>query len=161
MTDEHRDYEIAERALNRFQALTTRDELASNPAPVAQRVNEFFDRPGDFYIVNLTIALDDKPLGMKYATQFAIKADQPQLEYAAEILQQLRGALGQHSRVTMTKAQQLDRLPGTTEAYAVRPPNPAPEYVGKHREPDDAPGNFPYPQVRLTDAIDWAANDAE
>lgn len=129
----------------------TADLMASNPLPPEQQAAAFFERPGDYYLINIAIPPHAEP-----DYQFAIKADNTQIGYATEILHQLRGALGQHARITITKATQLDPLPGTTEAYAIRPPQPAPEYVGKHRSPltraIDAAEGFPQPEIRLTAA---------
>lgn len=127
------------RVADQIRALARQNALETPNPDVDETAQAFFERPGDFYLVNITIALDNQPMGMKYGFQFPLKADADQLPYATEIVQQLTGALGPHSHVTMTKAKILDPLPGTLKgAYAVRPPEPAPQYQGKHRTPDEA-----------------------
>lgn len=116
---------------------------------IADAAADFFDRPGDYYMVRVVSSVDNDALGRKIGFQFALKADEHQLPYAAEIIAQLRGSLHPNANVTMTKAQVLDRLPGNVEAYAIRPPERAPDYIGHHRAPDDAPGHFPLPDIKF------------
>lgn len=113
------------------------------PEAESTDAERFFARPGDFYLVAVTIPTTTT--GSAHKFEFGIKADDEQLVYAREILSQLRGATATiGGNVTMTRAQILDRLPGNAEAYAVRPPQPAPEYIGHHRAADDQPNFNPY-----------------
>lgn len=127
------------------------DLLASDPQPIDVQAQHFFAREGDYYLVTVDLPRGDDVWS---AFQFAIKATEDQLPYVREIFTQLRGASG--GRVVITKAivdpnqmttGTLDRVyegpfededwwdlvPGSTPAYAKRPPQPGPEYVGKHR----------------------------
>lgn len=95
----------------------------------------FFARPGDLYLVDVTIP------HAAIVLQFAIKADNQQLPYAQEILTQLRGAIGARGKLTITKTTAVDRVPGTVEAYTVRPPQRH-EYHGRHAASDNETGPF-------------------
>jgi hypothetical protein len=97
---------------------------------VSTDAQAFFERPGDLYLVDITIT------HAAIALQFAIKADQDQLPYAQEILTQLQGAIGERGKLTITKTTVVDRVPGTVEAYTVRPPQRH-EYQGRHTAPDN------------------------
>ncbi|WJR32439.1 hypothetical protein P3F83_18180 [Mycobacteroides immunogenum] len=71
----------------------------------ATQAHEFFTRPGDFYQVRLAICLDGAEFGENLGAQFMVKADDTQLPYLLEVLRQLRGALGDGTRVELTKAE--------------------------------------------------------
>ncbi|AMT72117.1 hypothetical protein [Mycobacteroides immunogenum] len=89
------------------QTLTeqTAPTLDSDPRTPADQAHEFFTRLGDFYQVHLAIPLDGAEFGEKLGAQFMVKADDTQLPYLIEVLRQLRGALGDNTRVRLTKAQ--------------------------------------------------------
>ncbi|MDO3245250.1 Uncharacterised protein [Mycobacteroides abscessus subsp. abscessus] len=77
--------------------------LDSDPRTPADQVHEFFTRPGDFY--HVALALPAPTNGAKLGAGFIVKADDTQLPYLLEVLRQLRGALGEGTRVELTKAQ--------------------------------------------------------
>lgn len=87
--------------------------LDSDPRTPADQAHEFFTRPGDFYQVAL--ALPAPTNGAKLGAGFIVKADDTQLPYLLEVLRQLRGALGEGTRIKLTKAQitPLDGPPKT------------------------------------------------
>ncbi|WP_412779244.1 hypothetical protein [Mycobacteroides abscessus] len=103
------------------QALT--EQPAPEPSPTldcdprspADQAHEFFTRPGDFYQVAL--ALSAPTNGAKLGAGFIVKADDTQLPYLLEVLRQLRGALGEGTRVELTKAQ-------------ITPPDGPPKTIG-------------------------------
>lgn len=90
--------------------------LDSDPRAPADQAHEFFTRPGDFYQVAL--ALPAPTNGAKLGAGFIVKADDTQLPYLLEVLRQLRGALGDGTRVELTKAQ-------------ITPPDGPPMQIGK------------------------------
>ncbi|RIT64087.1 hypothetical protein D2E95_01825 [Mycobacteroides abscessus] len=90
--------------------------LDSDPRTPADQAHEFFTRPGDFYQVAL--ALPAPTNGAKLGAGFIVKADDTQLPYLLEVLRQLRGALGDGTRVELTKAQ-------------ITPPDGPPMEIGK------------------------------
>lgn len=71
----------------------------------AEQYAEFLNRPGRFYVGQFEIPLDDEPLGQKLCTQTTFKADDQQLLYLVEVLRQIRGALGERTRVTLSPAE--------------------------------------------------------
>lgn len=77
--------------------------LDSDPRTPADQAHEFFTRPGDFYQVALSLPVSTN--GADIGAQFMVKADDNQLPYLLEVLRQLRGALGAHTHVELTKAQ--------------------------------------------------------
>lgn len=89
--------------------------LDSDPRSPADQAHEFFTRPGDFYQVAL--ALPAPTNGAKLGAGFIVKADDTQLPYLLEVLRQLRGALGEGTRVKLTKAQ-------------ITPPDGPPKTIG-------------------------------
>ncbi len=87
---------------------TRRVDLANLDTPDvthAEQYAEFLNRPGRFYVGQFEIALDDEPLGQKLTTQTTFKADDQQLLYLVEVLRQVRGALGAHTRITLAPAE--------------------------------------------------------
>lgn len=108
-----RGYATVKRIHDAFQTLT--EETAPEPTPTldsdprtpTEQGHDFFNRPGDFYQVQLVIRLDDSEFGEKLGAQFMVKADDTQFPYLLEVLRQLLGALGGSTRVrlTLTKAQ--------------------------------------------------------
>ncbi|KLI05813.1 hypothetical protein ABW05_24560 [Mycolicibacterium senegalense] len=87
---------------------TRRVDLANLDTPDvthAEQYAEFLNRPGRFYVGQFDIALDDEPLGQKLTTQTTFKADDQQLLYLVEVLRQVRGALGAHTRITLAPAE--------------------------------------------------------
>lgn len=89
--------------------------LDSDPRTPADQAHEFFNRPGDFYQVALTLPAPTN--GAKLGASFIVKADDTQLPYLLEVLRQLRGALGT-ARVELTRAQ-------------ITPPDGPPMEIGK------------------------------
>ncbi|MBN7468652.1 hypothetical protein I3U66_23885 [Mycobacteroides abscessus subsp. massiliense] len=89
--------------------------LDSDPRSPADQAHEFFTRPGDFYQVAL--ALPAPTNGAKLSAGFIVKADDTQLPYLLEVLRQLRGALGDGTRIKLTKAQ-------------ITPPDGPPKTIG-------------------------------
>ncbi|SKR27731.1 Uncharacterised protein [Mycobacteroides abscessus subsp. abscessus] len=89
--------------------------LDSDPRTPADQAHEFFTRPGDFYQVAL--ALPAATNGSKLSAGFIVKADDTQLPYLLEVLRQLRGALGEGTRIKLTKAQ-------------ITPPDGPPKTIG-------------------------------
>lgn len=77
--------------------------LDSDPRTPADQAHEFFTRPGDFY--HVALALPAPTNGAKLGAGFIVKADDTQLPYLLEVLRQLRGALGDNTRVELTKAE--------------------------------------------------------
>nr|WP_237076741.1 hypothetical protein [Mycobacteroides abscessus] len=77
--------------------------LDSDPRTPADQAHEFFTRPGDFY--HVALALPAPTNGAKLGAGFIVKADDTQLPYLLEVLRQLRGALGNGTRIKLTKAQ--------------------------------------------------------
>lgn len=71
----------------------------------AEQYAEFLNRPGRFYVGQFEIPLDDEPLGQKLCTQTTFKADDQQLLYLVEVLRQVRGALGERTRIALTPAE--------------------------------------------------------
>ncbi|MDO2989273.1 hypothetical protein [Mycobacteroides abscessus] len=90
--------------------------LDSDPGTPADQAHEFFTRPGDFY--HVALALPAPTNGAKLGAGFIVKADDTQLPYLLEVLRQLRGALGDGTRVELTKAQ-------------ITPPDGPPMQIGK------------------------------
>nr|WP_236743079.1 hypothetical protein [Mycobacteroides franklinii] len=90
--------------------------LDSDPRTPADQAHEFFTRPGDFYQVALSLPVSTN--GADIGAQFMVKADDNQLPYLLEVLRQLRGALGAHTHVELTKAQ-------------ITPPDGPPMDIGK------------------------------
>ncbi len=90
--------------------------LDSDPRTPADQAHEFFTRPGDFY--HVALALPAPTNGAKLGAGFIVKADDTQLPYLLEVLRQLRGALGDGTRVELTKAQ-------------ITPPGAPPMEIGK------------------------------
>lgn len=90
--------------------------LDSDPRTPADQAHEFFTRPGDFY--HVALALPAPTNGAKLGAGFIVKADDTQLPYLLEVLRQLRGALGEGTRVELTKAQ-------------ITPPDGPPMEIGK------------------------------
>lgn len=112
------------------QTLTeqTAPTLDSDPRTPADQAHEFFTRPGDFYQVFLRIA----PSSARSSVHsFMVKADDTQLPYLIEVLRQLRGALGDNTRVELSKAEiglpigppTGGAMPRYTEVFA--PPEPS------------------------------------
>ncbi|WP_319456896.1 MULTISPECIES: hypothetical protein [unclassified Mycobacterium] len=66
---------------------------------------DFLNRPGRFYVAQIVIPLDGEPLGQKLGSQTTLKADDDQLPYLVEVLRQVRGAFGEHARITLTPAE--------------------------------------------------------
>ncbi|ALM17629.1 hypothetical protein B9M79_17605 [Mycobacteroides abscessus] len=89
--------------------------LDSDPRSPADQAHEFFTRPGDFYQVAL--ALPAPTNDAKLGAGFIVKADNTQLPYLLEVLRQLRGALGEGTRIKLTKAQ-------------ITPPDGPPKTIG-------------------------------
>lgn len=89
--------------------------LDSDPRTPADQAHEFFTRPGDFY--HVALALPAPTNGAKLGAGFIVKADDTQLPYLLEVLRQLRGALGEGTRVELTKAQ-------------ITPPDGPPKTIG-------------------------------
>lgn len=89
--------------------------LDSDPRSPADQAHEFFTRPGDFYQVAL--ALPAPTNGAKLSAGFIVKAEDTQLPYLLEVLRQLRGALGDGTRIKLTKAQ-------------ITPPDGPPKTIG-------------------------------
>lgn len=90
--------------------------LDSDLRTPADQAHEFFTRPGDFY--HVALALPAPTNGAKLGAGFIVKADDTQLPYLLEVLRQLRGALGDGTRVELTKAQ-------------IAPPGAPPMEIGK------------------------------
>ncbi|SIF34793.1 Uncharacterised protein [Mycobacteroides abscessus subsp. abscessus] len=90
--------------------------LDSDPRTPANQAHEFFTRPGDFYQV--VLALPAPTNGAKLGAGFIVKADDTQLPYLLEVLRQLRGALGDGTRIELAKAQ-------------ITPPDGPPMEIGK------------------------------
>ena len=105
----------AERALEaarRREAIgrtaTRRIDLANLDTPDvthAEQYAEFLNRPGRFYVGQFEIPLDNEPLGQKLCTQTTFKADDQQLLYLVEVLRQIRGSLGERTRITLAPAE--------------------------------------------------------
>ena len=66
---------------------------------------DFLNRPGKFYVASITLALDDDAMGEKVSTTTTLKADDEQLPYLVEILRQVRGAFGAHTRIELSPAE--------------------------------------------------------
>ncbi|CPR57482.1 hypothetical protein P5V78_02200 [Mycobacteroides abscessus subsp. abscessus] len=103
--------------------------LDSDPRTPADQAHEFFTRPGDFY--HVALALPAPTNGAKLGAGFIVKADDTQLPYLLEVLRQLRGALGDDTRVELSKAEiglpvgppTVGTMPRYTEVFA--PPEPS------------------------------------
>lgn len=79
-------------------------DLDNDPRDPDTQAADFFTRPGDFHQVDLTIPIDDEPLGLKLGAQFVIKFTPDQKPLIIEVLRQLRGALA--ARITITRMNQ-------------------------------------------------------
>lgn len=103
----------------------------------------FFARPGDYYLVRVTFRINVRWLGIRVidktmAFEFGIKADDEQLPFAREIVAQIAGGVrALAGTVEMKHAQQVTRLPGNREAYAVTPPTQHVADAGRHRKPEE------------------------
>lgn len=84
-----------------------RIDLATLDTPDVSHADQwaaFLNRPGRFYVARLDIPADDKAHGLKVTAQTTLKADDQQLPYLVEVLRQVRGAFGEHCRITLNPA---------------------------------------------------------
>lgn len=86
----------------------------------AEQYAEFLNRPGDFYVARIEIPLDDDPLGEKLGATATLKADSRQLPYLVEVLRQVRGALGERTRIELVRAEVADAAPAAEPPVAER-----------------------------------------
>ncbi len=127
-----RALEAAQRREAGAHIATRRVDLANLDTPDvthAEQYAEFLNRPGKFYLAQFEIPLDGDPMGQKVGTQTTFKADDQQLLYLVEVLRQIRGALGERTKITLTPAE------------PARPP--VPHYNGAsttYRHPDEFDG---------------------
>lgn len=95
----------AHSAVQRAQRRIDLANLDTPDVTHAEQYAEFLNRPGRFYVGQFEIPLDDEPLGQKLCTQTTFKADDQQLLYLVEVLRQIRGALGERTRITLAPAE--------------------------------------------------------
>lgn len=95
----------AHSAVQRTQRRIDLANLDTPDVTHAEQYAEFLNRPGRFYVGQFEIPLDDQPLGQKLCTQTTFKADDQQLLYLVEVLRQIRGALGERTRITLAPAE--------------------------------------------------------
>lgn len=74
------------------------------PAAPEDQAEEFFNRPGDFYIAQFEIP--QSTTGGPIRAQCVVKADEAQRDYLIEVMRQIRGAFGENARISLSRAQQ-------------------------------------------------------
>jgi hypothetical protein len=99
-----------------------RVDLANLDTPEVSHADQwaaFLNRPGRFYVATLEIPADDDLMGLKVASRATLKADDQQLPYLVEVLRQVRGAFGEHCRITLTPADVVSAETGRAAGPAV------------------------------------------
>lgn len=74
------------------------------PAAPEEQAEEFFNRPGDFYIAQFEIP--QTTTGGPIRAQCVVKADEAQRDYLVEVMRQIRGAFGENARISLSRARQ-------------------------------------------------------
>lgn len=123
-------------------------DLDADTRDAETQAADFFTRPGDFHHIDLTIPLDNDPLGEKLGTQFVIKFTDDQKPLIIETLRQLRGAL--NARITITRTAETSESDiscgNSTPNVAIDNGPPIPMTDCTLGQPDHS---------ALEEAIDW------